>query len=996
MLKLKKLKKIILYFITFFCLIANVFSQEYSFKLFGAKDGFELPEINSVFQDSRGYLWTGSLNGINRYDGNSIINYNKSDGLVDNFVLGINEGTNHNIWISTKSGISSFDGKSFINYKIAQSNNSTIDFYFQNIIETSKGTIYAFGGRGLFLLHKQSKEFVKVSQINCNVRDVVEDKNGRLWLATINGFYLLKNNVFSKIEIDTAKIVYSLTSIAIDRSGIIWLGSTKGIIKYDGKQFEKYFTAEEAKNKIRDVLVDSDSSVLFTSDAPELKIYKSGQFKTIDLSHLINRSNILRIIQDKEGSYWMASTAGLIKMYSKPFSKYYLSDSIKAPITSIAITKSNNLFFGSTQGLFSLSDKGILKKYIPNNNPDEQYIISLLPTDSFLMAGTYSGQVFKFVNGVFTPFGGIDYNGSNPVYQIVPYKERELWICKGFNVVNYKDGKFVMHDFSEPLSSFTQSALVDSKGSVWFAHATNFTKYENGKFIEIGAKDGFNYEGTATLCEDKNKNIWIGTYGNGIVKYNGKTYKNYTVKEGLISNYIASCLFDKKTNALWIGTINGVSKLTLDNNSEINAISNYNNEQGLESAECNQNSIFQLPNQNILFGTANGLYEYNQTFNKKRQSIPQLNFLGLRLNYENTAWSFFTDSINSWSKMPLNLKLPYNKNHLTFDFIGVNLNDISNVKYQWMLDGFDSNWNPQSKNQSATYSNLPFGKYLFKVRACNLDGVWSEPISYSFIINPPIWKTWWFIFLSAIFIAIIIWVSIKTKINQVKKVEAKKISDFKRIAELELKAMRAQMNPHFMFNTLNSIQDIILNNDTEKSQIYLAELSQLMRLILENSTQKRIRLCDEIEFIRLYINLEQLRFGHKFEVKINISEDIDDYSVSIPPMLLQPYIENAILHGLMHKKNDGVLEVDLKLNSKGDVLECCIKDNGVGRVKSKELSEWKSKKHKSMGIEITTERIHLLNSIESTKGFDVVIIDLEDNNQNPMGTLVKILIPIKA
>jgi LytS/YehU family sensor histidine kinase len=236
-------------------------------------------------------------------------------------------------------------------------------------------------------------------------------------------------------------------------------------------------------------------------------------------------------------------------------------------------------------------------------------------------------------------------------------------------------------------------------------------------------------------------------------------------------------------------------------------------------------------------------------------------------------------------------------------------------------------------------------------------------------------------------------------VYQIKKVKAQEIiktENIKLLAELELKAMRAQMNPHFMFNTLNSIQEIVLNKDDITARIYLADFALMMRMILENSTQKEISLEKELEFLKLYLKMEELRFENKFKISLNIPDELYFNNIKIPPMLIQPYIENAISHGLMHKTEKGLLTISFEIEFINDLeyLKCTVLDNGIGRKKANEYSAWKEKKHQSMATEITNERLQLLNSIHTKKGFQVIITDLENLKNESIGTKIELYIPI--
>jgi LytS/YehU family sensor histidine kinase len=213
-----------------------------------------------------------------------------------------------------------------------------------------------------------------------------------------------------------------------------------------------------------------------------------------------------------------------------------------------------------------------------------------------------------------------------------------------------------------------------------------------------------------------------------------------------------------------------------------------------------------------------------------------------------------------------------------------------------------------------------------------------------------------------------------------------------RTAELEMQALRAQMNPHFIFNCLNAINHFILVNEVNTASDYLTKFSRVIRIVLDNSFKKNITLPEELESLRLYIELEQIRFDHHFSFEISLKEvpDIDD--IVIPPMLLQPFVENAIWHGLMYKDGSGILSIELKKDN--EILICSITDNGIGRKKSAELKSSLSVNKKSLGMNITASRLHLLNEGMGNQ-IELQIIDLLDSVDQSVGTKVIIRIPIK-
>ena len=338
-------------------------------------------------------------------------------------------------------------------------------------------------------------------------------------------------------------------------------------------------------------------------------------------------------------------------------------------------------------------------------------------------------------------------------------------------------------------------------------------------------------------------------------------------------------------------------------------------------------------------------------------------------------------------------KLDYDMNNLSFNYSGICLTNPQRVKYSHILEGFDKKWSPVGYERIATYSNLPPGNYTFKVKCTNNEGLWTGvPAQFLFTVKTPFWKTiWFYVSLSLIFITGLI-ISIRMRIKNIEIKERQKTELNKKIANIELQALRAQMNPHFIFNTMSSIQHYIANNETDAALKYLAKFAKLMRSIIGNSKQQMIAISEELNAIQLYLELEVMRFTDKFEYKIIVDEEIDQNYDRIPSMLIQPYVENAIAHGLLPKEGQG--KILIHLQKQMDSILCTIQDNGIGRERSKEFKKNRVQQHKSMGMSITQERLDILNS-SLNRNLNAQIEDLYDNGI-PAGTKVQIIIPLET
>jgi hypothetical protein len=335
--------------------------------------------------------------------------------------------------------------------------------------------------------------------------------------------------------------------------------------------------------------------------------------------------------------------------------------------------------------------------------------------------------------------------------------------------------------------------------------------------------------------------------------------------------------------------------------------------------------------------------------------------------------------------------LAHDQNYLTIHYTGLCFKDAGNVEYKYKMEGIDSGWT-YTRYTSVKYQTLPPGDYRFIVYARNNDGYWgTTPGLLMFNISPAWWQTWWFRLIAGSILAAMIIAVFKIRLMKIRARESEKSKLRQRVAETELHALRAQMNPHFIFNAINSVQYFITRNDPESSQRYLAKFARLIRYVVDNSKLALIPLKTELEALNLYLELESLRFEKKFEYKIDVAPNIDVNYTHIPSMIIQPYIENAIWHGLMHKKTQGKILIRIELN--GDMLKCTIEDNGIGRKRSAELKPATSS-HKSLGMALTKERLDILNQVNNTH-LNVMIHDLYDQEGEAMGTRVELNIPLQ-
>ncbi len=303
-------------------------------------------------------------------------------------------------------------------------------------------------------------------------------------------------------------------------------------------------------------------------------------------------------------------------------------------------------------------------------------------------------------------------------------------------------------------------------------------------------------------------------------------------------------------------------------------------------------------------------------------------------------------------------------------------------------------WSNFSSDRKAVFAPLSPGNYLLEIQSVNpLDQKHLSTLSYSFQIMPPFYLRWWFILCVLVILTAISIILLRLRFRQIRQQEHQKADVRNELNSIEMKALKAQMNPHFIFNAINAIQSFILSNNVDQALYYLSIFAKLVRKTLENATKDFIPLCEEMEYIHFYIELEKMRYEGQFSSEIDIDPQLPIETTLIPPMIIQPFVENAIKHGLLKLKDAGVLKIVIRKLSDSQYI-VVIEDNGIGRQKSAELKQEDGRIHNSKGLELTNARIRLLNEMSRTGKYHIASIDLYHADGSSKGTRIEVTFPI--
>ncbi|MEO8117242.1 MAG: histidine kinase, partial [Bacteroidota bacterium] len=338
------------------------------------------------------------------------------------------------------------------------------------------------------------------------------------------------------------------------------------------------------------------------------------------------------------------------------------------------------------------------------------------------------------------------------------------------------------------------------------------------------------------------------------------------------------------------------------------------------------------------------------------------------------------------------VQLSYLQNTITFSFSALEYFFPERIEYEYQLWPVDLKFSKTDFfNRKITYSKLQPGKYIFKLKAQMEGGNWNDPaIEFPFEIVPAFWQTTWFKLLCFLLVGSILFFFVRWRIHFIRSKQNLQLIHEKELLDLEAKALRAQMNPHFIFNSLNSIKSLINKNENETAANYLAVFSKLIRTLFQNSDKREVSLYEEIETCKLYTQIEKMRFGEKVDFQFDVDEHIDLKDVRVPALILQPFIENAIWHGMVHKEYGGMVHISIE--EVNGAINCIIDDNGIGRDISKKFKASYETTYESKGIGLTKARLHL-DKLLNDREDKITIIDKKDAAGRPEGT--KVIITFK-
>jgi ligand-binding sensor domain-containing protein len=1033
----------------FLFLLLAVGTQQYasaqaSFRLrnFTTREGLSDDDTRCMIQDRRGYLWVGTRHGLNQYNGYGFRKFLHTPGdtlsIASNFINCLLEDRKGRIWIGLGArGMSRYDPATgqFRHYAFGRQNSKDQLGRVYSLYQDRRGVLWAGTSAGLSRYDESRDSFAssptpwqRPGRWGENLSDVIygfaDDEAGGLWITSQYGLYyrsstgrLTRYLMENWTGHPQASNLFGHLVRCSDST--LWIGSwSGGLVRFDikTKHFTSFLLNKElqgsgAANIVYDICRKTPGEWWIASDDQGLGIFNETTELFQFLQHKKDQpesppaTTANTVITDKEGNLWAGFPKGL-SYWQQPA---WNVSALPLPVKNGAMTHTTNAFWEDKArhllyagtccngNLYSIrleaaagAAGAVTGRYALTQSLQEASINALagLGPDTLIALLGNQLRVFNRRTNQYQPLALKDQHGKGLTGVDLEQDRRSgmLWL-------NDRRGKLFAIDAGlKAARSYTIPGLpeLSLSGDTWLIYAEGDTLWLSDQQLGLLIYDwrrgllqkpkfvqGF-YAPTffEDLVRDNKGHYWGGTYEDGVYEFWQQAgewqLRHFTTTEGLASDFI-EMMFADTDGGIWAQTRRGPAKLA--GGRFQNLAPSFPSNDGWEGSR-----LFYTSN-GMLATSGDGLLYLAKSHGIAASRDISFFLKSLRINGADRSY-----------RDRSSLNLTHTENFIQVEYEAVDLGSSATIRYAHKLDGLDTGWIDDADGRSLSFAGLAPGHYTLWLQA-HREGQ-SSTIKINFHISPPIWARWWFYALAALFVGGSVGLWFRYRIRQVRLQEAERRAFDQRMATVEMKALRAQMNPHFIFNCLNSINWYIVKSDAVTASAYLTRFARLVRLILDNSAQEWITVTRELELLQLYVDMERMRFTNRFTCHIELSPGLETDSLRISPMLIQPYVENAIWHGLLHRDGAGRLIISAGPVVNG-LLQVVVEDDGIGRVAAAALRNKTEGHERSLGMQITRERLAASDTLLARRA-SVEIQDLYNDKGMAAGTRVTIQIPLEG
>ena len=968
-------KYVLVCIVVFMAFMGHAQKPEPVLRHFTTLNGLPSSQIYQVIKDNLGYLWFATDHGIARFNGYEFKVFSSAEGLLDNTVFKLFQDSKNRIWMQTFSGQFFYvENEKVYPYKFNEVPKRIVgNFIPLNFFVDSLEQVYfSCNYRGEYRIDTTGKPHIEVSfGKNISYNQVFVDEVQK-------GHYLTSGNRLFNPSLSTYLFFRehngSYDSVYVESK---YSGQIFACKMSDGRllvSMADYLF--ELKNKKLSLLTQLPGRINYLFEGLSGQLWASTykglyqlSLKSMKVERVFLENEFVSCTTlDHEGGLWIATVNNGVYYYIDPGVSEYVfnTDSLKEPL---CLTRGEDcIYAGFWNGAIArITGSGYTCIPLPTNGNYISAIYNDKEHNRLLISSQPSGYIY---NGKFTTFKN---DGTKSLKgEFVRRRSGEL-INASINGL-YKlenDSFFVWAGLKQ------RANCIIEKSDSGFLIGTNAGVFVINESAEV---QGLFHPVFKDVRVDDAERIddlyFFASRGKGLVVVVGDSAYSIDETKGLCSNIIHNITRSK--NTIWCASYNGASCVTIISQKPFKySVSRIGYNEGLPDNEINDLAVL---NDTVWVATKKSISFFDSRLNYLNIIPPLVHFTNLKVNNVEVP---FKESFS----------LGYNSNNISIGFEALSFKSYGQLRYRYWLVNEADTFESVTASRHVEFLSLKPGQYTFSVMGMNSSGTWSEkPESFRFTILTPFWLQWWFRIVVTLFFLALAIVIVRMRIARIREQERLRTDFNKQLVLLEMKALRAQMNPHFIFNVMNSIQDYILKNDARSAQRYLTKFAKLVRSILDNSVEGEVMLEEELKANELYVELEQQRFEEKFAFVLDVAADVDSNSLLIPSMIIQPFLENAIKHGIRHLKGTGKLL--LKVTRDDDTVFILIEDNGIGRRAAAEINKMNANDHISYGSLITSRRVEAYNNAHNTS-IQLVVTDLYDLYGKPAGTRVELLIPVK-
>ncbi|MBS4027470.1 MAG: hypothetical protein KGZ58_02440 [Ignavibacteriales bacterium] len=980
----------IAYIIFSILLFSSGVSSQFRFRHITVNEGLSQNSVHAIFQDREGFLWFGTQDGLNRFDGISfkVFKHSNEDSttISDNYILAITEDRNNNLWIATRNGANRFDKTTEIFHRYYFPEMYEYEFHqtIQEIIVDNDGNIVMILPNGLYSFSPQdnfsSPSLLYPFRKKHEGVKVVHDSRSNFWMISADGIFCIRRNqkeIFYSFE----KPIQGGGSLAL-RDSSLWIAQEEKLMTFSlsSRTFRQFPLHNQEKKVIQSLYVDSQQRLWVTTERKVIVLteisYSNFQQTILQRNEGdkfgLNDEVVQCIREDRAGLFWFGTMHGGVNVYDPLQSQFKTIDEsmLKTLPTVWAICEDSRkiFWFGTSSGLVkatrkdtsrlvtsypSIKDAFTSFEIVPLNNASTQISTIVEDDEHQLWLGIRGNGVLRYDVEKKTSQHFLhsenDTNSlaNNSILSTRKMSNGDILICtfNGISIFDRKKNSFrniYLRKYDSSIVNYCIDVYEGKDSTMWISTTTGMARYDvKNNSMKIfqhkdNIKQGLSYNIVTSFFEDDKNQLWIATLGSGLNLYNGQndTFEYFSSVQGLANDVVYGMCADKNNN-VWLSTNEGISRF----NTGTKTFTNFGIEEGLQFKEFGLNSFFQNANGEIFFGGVGGVVAFHSDSISENRFVPPIVLSDLKINY--TSLGRTSSSLISGSHtIPKEIHLSYLEKTLTLEFVALNFRNSQKNKYQYKLEGFDDNWiSPEQNLRVAHYTSLPSGEFTFVVKAANNSGVWNnDGLKIKIIVFPPFWLSWWFLSMMSVFVLGTVVISVRSYSHKKLRRKLQELETQQKI-QTERERISRDLHDNVGSQLVNIISGLDIANrfsetSKEKTKSLLSSLQEdartSMSLLRQTIWALKTNALTLEQFSDELENYVQKQCSYHEEIVFHFGRNFSHSIILSPIQVLNLFriTQEAVTNTFKYAKAKNIF-LSLTI-SENNQLTLSIKDDGVG------------------------------------------------------------------